>query len=124
MIETHERDERGRYLPGVSGNPRGRGPGRPPDAVNDLADEGVTAVLTHDLEVLADGSAPPRERKEALDRLARLGARRITSEQRVLVNDGAVQQIVAVIARHVHDEAVLAAIADELEGIGDDDGEG
>ncbi len=119
MTATRERDGQGRYRPGVSGNPRGRGPGRPAEAVNSLADEGVTAVLEHDLAVVQDKRATARQRKESLDRLARLGGRRITSEQRVIVDEAGVQHIVEVIARHVTDPATLAAIADELEGIGE-----
>jgi hypothetical protein len=117
VAATAERNRQGQYLPGVSGNPKGRGPGRTPDAVNSLADEGVTAVLEHDLAVVRDARATAPQRRQSLDRLARLGGRRITSEQRVVVDEAGVQHIVEVIARHVTDPEVLAAIADELEGV-------
>jgi len=111
------RDERGRYRPGVSGNPMGRGPGRPPDAVNDLADRGVTAVLAHDLDVLDSEKATQQARRQSLDRLARLGARRITSEERVTIDEADVSGLVSIIAKHVKDPEVLVGIVKDLEAL-------
>ena len=116
-MDGEKRDEQGRFLPGVSGNPAGRGPGRPSDAVNDLADTGVTEVLQYDLNVLRDTKASAKERQQSLDRLARLGARRITSEERVVVGGEDVARLVNIITRHVQDPAILAALANELEGL-------
>jgi hypothetical protein len=71
------RDAAGRFLPGVSGNPGGGG--RPSREVNALADTGIVAVLEHDLAVLQDRKAGVRAREAALNRLARIGARRVTA---------------------------------------------
>lgn len=75
------RDSQGRFVPGHSGNPEGRGPGRPSEEVNALADRGIQAVLEHDLGVLEDKRAPARAREKALDRLARVGARRVAGQR-------------------------------------------
>ncbi len=114
-MDEEKRDGQGRFLPGVSGNPAGRGPGRPSDAVNDLADEAVTEVLQRDLGILRGGKATAKARQQSLDRLARLGARRITSEGRVVVGGEEVARLVSIITRHVQDPAILAALANELE---------
>jgi hypothetical protein len=113
MTSIGERDERGRYLPGTSGNPHGRPPGRTPRALNALADEALAAVLDHDLRVVRDQSADPRLCKEAMDRLVRLGARRITVDPPETVDDAA-DQIVEVIRRHVTDRHALDAIVRDL----------
>lgn len=81
------RDSRGRFVPGASGNPAGRGPGRPSEEVNQLADQAIEAVLQHDMDVVRRATAPEKgeakparaEVQKALDRLSRVGARRVTT---------------------------------------------
>lgn len=85
---NHGRDARGRWLPGRSGNPAGAGPGRPAKEVNEKADSGIMAVLKHDLaivdaaeaEELEPGQKRPSKKdlEAALNRLARICARRVT----------------------------------------------
>jgi hypothetical protein len=110
-----ERDERGRFRPGASGNPHGRPPGRPYSAVNNLADQAILAVLQHDLAAVRARKTEPRERREALGRLARLGARRVSSEQRVTVDEDSVEALIEVIRSHISDPDVLLAICSDLE---------
>ncbi len=116
MTSIGERDAQGRYLPGASGNPRGRPPGRTPRALNALADEALAAVLAHDLRVVRDQSAEPRLCKEAMDRLVRLGARRITVDPPESVEDAA-DQIVEIIRRHVTDRHTLAAVVRDFHAL-------
>jgi hypothetical protein len=118
MTDIGARDERGRYLPGTSGNPHGRPPGRTPRALNALADEALAAVLAHDLRVVRDQHPEPRLCKEAMDRLVRLGARRITPDPPESVEDAA-DQIVEVIRRHVTDRHALHAIVRDLHALSD-----
>lgn len=81
------RDSRGRFVPGSSGNPAGRGPGRPPEEVNRLADQAIDTVLRHDMDVVRRATEPEEgeekptrtEVQKALDRLSRVGARRVTT---------------------------------------------
>jgi hypothetical protein len=120
MADTRDRDDQGRYLPGTSGNPHGRPPGRTPRALNALADEALAAVLAHDLRVVRDQSAEPRLLKEAMDRLVRLGARRITVDPPQTVDDAA-DQIVEVIRRHITDGCTLDAIIYDLHALSDSD---
>jgi hypothetical protein len=110
-----ERDEHGRLRPGVSGDPRGRPPGRSSAAVNNLADQAILAVLQHDLTPVRARKTEPRERREALGRLARLGGRRVSSEQRVIVDEAAVEAIIGVIRHHITAPDVLLAICSDLE---------
>jgi hypothetical protein len=74
-------------VPGSSGNPAGRGPGRPSEEVNQLADQAIEAVLQHDMDVVRRATAPQKgeakparaEVQKALDRLSRVGARWVTT---------------------------------------------
>ncbi len=107
-----KRDHLGRFLPGVSGNPRGRRPGRPPNAVNDLADLAVMAVMRYDLDCLASGRLTPPSRTLALDRLARLSGKRITASDRAVVGEAGLEVVVQAVARRIAAiEAKYAALA-------------
>jgi len=112
--EQAVRDGSGRWRPGTSGNPSGL-PGRPAARVNELADEAVETVLRADLATVADPEASRQERREALDRLARLGARRITARESVEVDAGLADVVVGIIAASVTDAETLKQIATELE---------
>jgi hypothetical protein len=114
-VATATRDEQGRFRPGASGNPRGRPPGRPSSAANSLADQAILAVLQHDLAAVRARKTEPRERREALGRLARLGGRRVSSEQRVIVDEDGVEHIIEVLRNHITDPEVLLAICSDLE---------
>jgi len=46
------RDSPGRFVRGSSGNPAGRGPGRPIEEVNQLADQAIEAALQRDMDVV------------------------------------------------------------------------
>ena len=112
-----ERDERGRFRPGRSGNPRGRPRSPRPDAVNSLADQALQTVLQHDLAAVRAKKTEPRERRQALDRLARLSGRRVISEQRIVVDEAGVDAITDVLAHHITDPDTLFAISEELEAL-------
>ena len=114
-VAPTERDEHGRFRPGASGNPRGRPPGRSSSAANGLADQAILAVLQHDLAAVRARKTEPRERREALGRLARLGGRRVSSEQRIIVDEAGVQAIIDVLRHHITDPNVLLAICSDLE---------
>lgn len=122
-----ERDERGRWRAGVSGNPTGRGAGRPPESVNRLADEGLVAVLLHDLstvrraagELLADEKRPTvKETQSALDRLARTCGRRITTSAEVMaqIGEASLRRLVEIIIERVPFEQQEAVVA-ELDAV-------
>ena len=110
----NQRDEHGRFLPGASGNPKGR----PPKPIQHLADAAVQQVLTHDLALVRRRNTDSHLRKEALDRLSRLGAKRISASPRVEVDEAGINQIVEVLQRHVIDPDTMEAIINELETIG------
>jgi hypothetical protein len=127
------RDERGRFLPGQSGNPGGIGAGRPRKELNDLADEALELVLRHDLEVVSRAMAEtlgPGERRpgkgetrDALDRLARVCGRRVTTRMEADVSSRGAE-----VPRNIPAEvlAVLARVAGAvpMEALTQDGGRG
>jgi hypothetical protein len=86
-----ERDAQGRWLPGRSGNPAGRGPGRPSAETDRLADLALAEVLQHDLRLMAEPETRANWKKHELarDRVARMCGRRLLA--RAEVSSGAAE---------------------------------
>ena len=133
------RDANGRWLPGHSGNLRGWKGGRPSAAVNALADQAIEVVLRHDLDVVRRAKAqelkagedrPARNETEAaLDRMARVAARRIVArseaeiaaELRMADPEGMIEQRARLILAEVEREEsrrASDALDKELEAVG------
>ena len=73
------RDERGRFVPGASGNPAGRGPGRPAQELNEQADRVAGLVLDECERILTDAAASKEDRRHALRAAIAMVARRATA---------------------------------------------
>jgi len=116
VTDEPRRDEQGRFLPGHSGNPKGRGPGRPSEEVNALADRAIQAVLHHDLGVLEDKRATARGREKAMDRLARVGARRVTAREEQTQLDPRQAERIAALEAALAGEIALEAVVTPATG--------
>jgi hypothetical protein len=89
MADSAQRDEHGRFVRGQSGNPAGRGPGRHPQALDDLADRVGLRVLEEVERILDDAEASKSDRREAMRMGVSMCSRRVTAKGQQDLNIGA-----------------------------------